>query len=305
MDNRQEVPVRCLERAFRWCEENPTMATAVGAWVLSDLFAAAATLAGSLDVCVWYGQGVAGFFGFGVLTALADICFAWLLVRGLGWARIVGLVLLGWSLGTGVWGLLCLFGGLDNFFYDILFPLIMLVCDGVAFCCILREHCNPAQPAQKTAVLDWMVFAGYIFLCVVGAVVMVVNLPDDDELLDNMKQAAVEDGASAKKDLAAWLTENVEDMDEDSARESVEEYIQEAKAEQKAIEQKSKKTHNALQQRKNMRGKIFLYLFALFGPFALGGWFLNKYEAYKKGKSGTGEQVAENSPEENAPTTES
>ncbi len=123
---------------------------------------------------------------------------------------------------------------------------------------------------------------------------MANNLPDESTALEYMKQAAVDGGASAKKDLAEWMVENVEGMDEATARESVDEFIRQSKAREDG---KPTNFYKERQKRNNIKG----VLGAIIGLLALIGWLCKKYDEMKsRTDEGTNEASSTSSTAENA-----
>ena len=295
------------EKVFRWCEANPLSTKMLVAWILSDMFAVSHTLVGSLDVRMWYSLVQGGYFSSGMLAALLDAAFAYFLFRRLKWARIVGMVIAGCAVGSGVWQLFgCIFGGLDSFVCDILLSVLMLCCDCAAFLYLWQEMHDPGIPSQKTAAHDWAALAGYVVLSVAAGIVILNKQTSDAEAIEYMKQAAVEGGASARSEFVEWVMENNEGIDKKSAREAVEGFIEESKAESEAAKDTVRGRLKARKDGKNLRGTVFLYLFALLGPFIVLGWGLNKYGVYKKSaaSSADGESVEDDgSPDDDAQET--
>ena len=293
MNNIDNLKKNVQEKVFCWCEENPLSAKMLGAWILSDVIGIVATLIGALDVRVWYSQGQNGFFCSGLLISLIDICFAWFLFRRLNWARNIGLVMLGCAVGGGVWAAFGMFGGLDSFFHDIL-TLPVLACDCAAFWFLWHERHDPELPARKTAAVDWAVLAGWILLCGIAGVVMANNQPNDAAALEYMKRAAVDGGASAKKDLVEWMMENVEGMDKATARESVDEFIRQNKGQEDG---KPTSFYKERQKRNNIKGTLG----AIIGLLALIGWLCKKYgEMKNQSDEGTIETSSTNGTAENS-----
>lgn len=277
-----------MDKIFSWCDENPTMAMIVAAWLMGDLFAVSATLIGATDVCVWYGEGSESFFCSGIMLAALDAFTVWFLIRRLKWWQILCLVFLGFACIRSIWSLFSMFGGLDNFWYEIL-DLPILVCSGLAFALLLGEVRNPEKPVQKTAAQDWIALAGLILLSFCVGICWGNMMEDDEKTDEYMRQAAIEGGASAKRDLADWVMENNEGVSKEEAREAVEDFIRESKeeAEQEKLTSlgRVRAIRNANEERKNMRGLVFLYVLAIIGPFVIAGWFCKKYDEYKKNGS--------------------
>ena len=276
------------DRIFRWCEENPTMAMIVAAWLMGDVFTVSATLIGATDICVWYREGNSSFFFSNMMFAALDACLVWFLVRRLKWGQILGLIGLGFDCACSIWALFSMFGGLDNFWYEIL-DLPILACSGFAFFLLLGELQKPEKPMRKTAVQDWAALGGYILLSFFAGLYWVNLMESDEKTTAYMVQAAVKGGASAKSDFVDLVMENNEGISKEEAREEVESFIRESKEESEHEKHtplgRFRENMKAKKDRSYTRGLVFLYFFAIIGPFVLAGWVCNKYDEYKKNGS--------------------